>query len=181
MAFGGVEIGNVKAKEAEIAAGIIKISGSISIALAIAAITGNIVADVAVLDENSVKVVTIPPITNKIKKIGILCMYSSCRAICLDKPDDSNPCASANPPPNSNIISQGIDFIDSLLSNFVDKSLKFAGVKNKTTAPKIPIVPSSINFPIPNYPPSRVWLTIPILLVPEISTEKQQTKKCKAL
>src|SRR5690625_7136909 len=76
-------------------------------ATANAAIIGNIIEAVAVLDVTSVKNIT--KVLTIIKTISICtpCKPINCSPLQADKPDSTNPSAIAKPPPNNNKIPQG--------------------------------------------------------------------------
>jgi hypothetical protein len=72
MTFGGVEIGNIKASDEEIVAGIINLIGAIPNALLNEATIGRNVEATAVFEENSVVATTIV-LTIKMRRYGGRC------------------------------------------------------------------------------------------------------------
>lgn len=127
MVFGAVATGNIKAQLALIAAGTMRISGSIPAANAAVARIGIIKVVVAVLLVISVKKVMVIQIVAIITTICQVEIPASAAPSCSLKPDVTNAFAIAMPPPNRINIPQGILFAVSQSRSF--SPLPF-GIKN---------------------------------------------------
>uniref|UniRef100_A0A2M4DMX8 Putative secreted protein n=1 Tax=Anopheles darlingi TaxID=43151 RepID=A0A2M4DMX8_ANODA len=103
IAFGGVPTGIWKAKLHDIAAGNIRYSGWISIAIAISANTGKMTLQMATFEVNSVSVCAVRQTTNSSSKGGRNFKPDNELPNSFDIPDSRPPSASANPPPSKKI------------------------------------------------------------------------------
>ena len=141
IAFGGVATGSIKANDPEMVAGSISSNGLTSILMANPAKIGRKVSTVAVLDVTSVKnVIRIQ--TLRISRIGCTSfIYINCSPNQADNPDSLNPLASANPPPNSKMISQGMASAAFQSIKKLPGSVR-EGIRNNTTAINMATVPS---------------------------------------
>src|SRR5690625_2990307 len=112
-------------------------------ATANAAIIGNIIEAVAVLDVTSAKNITKRLTIIKTISICTPCKPIDCSPIQADKPDSTNPSAIAKPPPDDNKIPQG-NLSAVFQSSKRSPGLFFDGMINKTSAAKMAIIVSSI-------------------------------------
>jgi len=151
IAFGGVATGSIKAHEADRIAGIISISGFIFIATDKAAGIGRIIWVVAVFEVNSVRNVINKQMTIIINIGGNCLKPVNWAPSQVDKPECSNPAASAKPPPNNITFPHG-----SLTAVCQSMTLPFplfrAGIRKNKRAIVIDTVPSSINDASGNSP-----------------------------
>ena len=124
-AFGGVATGSINAQEAATVAPTSKKNAFTSIVSERATSTGNSIAVVAKLDVISVKKLTIAIRINNKNKSGIALKKFIWLPIHIASPLESNPFASAMPPPNSNKIPHGNFTASAQLSSFLLPSLLF--------------------------------------------------------
>uniref|UniRef100_A0A2M4B1E9 Putative secreted protein n=1 Tax=Anopheles triannulatus TaxID=58253 RepID=A0A2M4B1E9_9DIPT len=103
IAFGGVPTGMWNAKLHDIAAGNIRYSGWISIAIAISASTGRMTLQMATFEVNSVNVCAVKQTTNSSSKGGRVFKPDNELPSSSAIPDLRPPSASANPPPSRKI------------------------------------------------------------------------------
>src|SRR5699024_8346433 len=177
-AFGGVEMGNMKAQVEDTATIPIIMKGSWLIAAANPMLIGINIFEPAVLDITSVrnKIPVVSTITIKINGSGFT--IPNIPPNHLVSPESSNAAANERPPPNNSNIPQGSLFISSQTSK--PPLCVLAGIKNNSTAPVIAITVSDKCREVGSKPPPiHNTLTNKNTMPVNFSSKRIGPKSCK--